>query len=56
MDKDCLKPDTEFLNGKELASYAYQYEGKIIWGATARILKKFLEIVAQAMPGEQRSA
>ena len=47
MDKDCLKPDTEFLNGKEFESYAYHYKGKVIWGATARILNKLLEIFRQ---------
>ena len=25
--------------------YAYEYEGHIIWGATARILKQFIELV-----------
>jgi len=47
LDKDCLKPDTEFLNGKEFESYAYHHKGKVIWGATARILNKFLEIFRQ---------
>lgn len=47
LDKECLKPDTEFLNGKEFESYAYHYKGKVIWGATARILNKFLDILGQ---------
>ncbi|MBN1176269.1 MAG: CoA pyrophosphatase [Dehalococcoidales bacterium] len=47
LEKDCLKPDVEFLNGKEVESYAYQYEGKVIWGATARILNKLLGIIGQ---------
>ncbi|OGO01570.1 MAG: hypothetical protein A2Y90_01445 [Chloroflexi bacterium RBG_13_52_12] len=47
LDKDCLKPDTEILNGEKVASFAYHYRGKRIWGATARILKKFLDIVSQ---------
>lgn len=47
LEKGCLKPDTEFLNGKEFESYAYHYKGKVIWGATARILNKFLEIFRQ---------
>ena len=47
LDKDCLKPDTEFLDGKKFKSYAYHYKGKVIWGATARILHKFLNIVTQ---------
>jgi 8-oxo-dGTP pyrophosphatase MutT (NUDIX family) len=31
--------------GKEVV-YAYQYENHIIWGATARILKQFLELIS----------
>jgi len=48
MDEGCLKPDTEYLNGKEFESYAYHYKEKVIWGATARILKKFLDVYRQA--------
>jgi len=47
LDKDCLKPDIEYLNGKEFESYAYHYKGKVIWGATARILNKLLEIIGR---------
>lgn len=46
-DRSCLKPDTEFLDGKEFESYAYHYKGNIIWGATARILNKLLGIIGQ---------
>ena len=45
----CLQPDTEVMNGRVVASYAYHYKGRIIWGATARILKRFLEIYCSAM-------
>ncbi|OGO31981.1 MAG: hypothetical protein A2Z29_06060 [Chloroflexi bacterium RBG_16_56_11] len=48
LDKDCLKADTEFLEGRPVDSFAYHYQDKIIWGATARILNKFLEICRQA--------
>ena len=44
LEKGCLQPDTEVLNGKIVASYAYNYDGRIIWGATARILNRFMEI------------
>ncbi|HEY97753.1 MAG TPA: CoA pyrophosphatase [Dehalococcoidia bacterium] len=47
-DKDCLRPDTEILDGETVNSFAYHYGGNIIWGATARILYKFLEIIRQA--------
>lgn len=48
LDKDCLTPDTETLNGKKVDSYAYHYQGTVIWGATARILYKLLDIIKQA--------
>jgi 8-oxo-dGTP pyrophosphatase MutT (NUDIX family) len=44
-DKSCMKSDTEILNGKKLASFTYQYGSTLIWGATARILNKLLEII-----------
>jgi 8-oxo-dGTP pyrophosphatase MutT (NUDIX family) len=47
MESDCLKPDTEFLNGREIKSYTYNYDGNVIWGATARILHKLLGIIKQ---------
>jgi 8-oxo-dGTP pyrophosphatase MutT (NUDIX family) len=48
LDKNCLHPDTEILNGKAVESYTYHYKGNIIWGATARILNRFLDIFNQA--------
>lgn len=47
--KDCSQPATEVLNGGIVSSYTYRYDGRIIWGATARILNRFLEIYAQAI-------
>ena len=32
-----------------VTTYFYDYRGRVIWGATARILYKFLDIFAQAM-------
>ncbi|OGO22709.1 MAG: hypothetical protein A2144_06685 [Chloroflexi bacterium RBG_16_50_9] len=48
LEKKCLHHNTEILNGKEISSYAYHCQGNVIWGATARILKKFLDIYIQA--------
>jgi 8-oxo-dGTP pyrophosphatase MutT (NUDIX family) len=45
LDKTCCKPDTEVLDGKKVASFTYQYQSTLIWGATARILNKLLEII-----------
>ena len=50
LDKNCLHRDTELLDGKEVESYTYHYQGRVIWGATARILNKFLDIFTRAMP------
>ena len=50
LDKDCLKQDTELLNGKTIDSCTYHYQGRVIWGATARILNKFLDILTRVMP------
>ena len=35
----------EVLNGKPIESYTYDYNGNVIWGATARIVKKLLDII-----------
>ena len=49
LDKTCLKTDIETLDGGIVVdSYNYHYKGNVIWGATARILYKLLEILAQA--------
>jgi len=41
--------EKEMIRGgqKEIV-YAYQYEKHIIWGATARILKQFLDLILSA--------
>ncbi len=35
-------------NGQREIVYAYQYEKHVIWGATARILKQFLDLILSA--------
>ena len=42
----------EIGEGETTASYFYHYQGRVIWGVTARILKKFLDILAQVMKSE----
>jgi 8-oxo-dGTP pyrophosphatase MutT (NUDIX family) len=44
-EKNCRRPGTEVLDGEKLESCAYHYREKVIWGATARILSKFLDIM-----------
>jgi hypothetical protein len=45
MDKNTLKKSTEHLNGVAIDSYEYLHNGKVIWGATARILHILLDIL-----------
>ena len=49
LDKRCLKSDTEFDEGRKVQSWSYYYQGDVIWGATARILYKFLKIYCRAV-------
>lgn len=46
LDSRCRQQ--EILNGQRIA-YSYHYQGERIWGATARILKQFLDIWSQAL-------
>jgi 8-oxo-dGTP pyrophosphatase MutT (NUDIX family) len=49
MDKKCRKRAIETLDGGLVVdSYEYHCNGRRIWGATARILYKFLDILVQA--------
>jgi 8-oxo-dGTP pyrophosphatase MutT (NUDIX family) len=47
MEPKCLKEGTEILSGKTYPTYSYSCQGYSITGATARILKQFLEIYAR---------
>jgi 8-oxo-dGTP pyrophosphatase MutT (NUDIX family) len=44
LDGQCLTEDTQEVDGVTIPAYFYTYRGKVIWGATARILKQFLGI------------
>ncbi len=56
--RDPPPPTTERVDGRPLESYTYDYEGRVIFGATARILYKLLKIVAvipeARIPGGER--
>jgi len=43
-DKGCLRQQTETIGGKIVTSPLYYYQGRIIHGATARILNQVLDI------------
>lgn len=47
---DTLVPDRRLINGREYVYSSYQWRDDLIWGATARMLTNFLDILA-ALPG-----
>ena len=49
LDKGSWYQETEVIDGEAVTSYSYHYQGRVIWGATARILTQFLEILTQVM-------
>ena len=49
LDKNCLRRETEIINGQTVSSYFYHYQQMVIWGATGRILNQFLDIFARFM-------
>jgi len=48
LDNCNFREELQFLQGKLTPQYFYQYSGWVIFGATARMLKQFLEIVFRA--------
>jgi 8-oxo-dGTP pyrophosphatase MutT (NUDIX family) len=52
LDKNNVSQDKDILEGEEIDQYYYHYQGKVIWGATARILNQFLGILAGIIEGE----
>jgi 8-oxo-dGTP pyrophosphatase MutT (NUDIX family) len=46
LDEDCFSEREILRGGQKEVVYAYQYEKHIIWGATARILKQFLDFIS----------
>jgi len=51
LDKDCVREVRKSINGREITSYYYHYHGRVIWGATAAILKQFLDIFSSVSGG-----
>lgn len=47
LDKGCLRQETEIIGDKVITSHSYYYQGRIIHGATARILNQFLDIFSR---------
>jgi hypothetical protein len=46
MDERNMELEVRQHKGKEVLVPAYTYEGHRIWGATARMLRQFLELLA----------
>jgi len=44
LDKNYMRQETEVIDGEAVTLYYYHYQGRVIWGATARILNQFLDI------------
>jgi 8-oxo-dGTP pyrophosphatase MutT (NUDIX family) len=47
-----LVPDRRLINGRERTFQSYQWGDDLIWGATARMLSNFLDVVAASEPTE----
>lgn len=45
LDRSNFREELQPLQGELVPQYFYQYGDRVIWGATARILKQFLETV-----------
>jgi len=45
LDEDRWTEETYSSGNKRVPSYRFEYEGRIIWGATARIMTQFLDIL-----------
>jgi len=49
MDKSCFKQ--EYVtddNDNKIKAYSYEYKGRIIWGATSKIIKQLLDTLKSA--------
>jgi len=47
LDRNNLREEVYLYEGKPLSVYYFQYKDRVIWGATARILKQFLDLVSE---------
>ena len=45
LEKGCFSEGITQQNGEEINTYFFRYGDRNIWGATAKILKQFLEII-----------
>jgi dephospho-CoA kinase len=45
LDKRNFKEEIQSIGGQSVTQYFYRYGDRVIWGATARMLKQFLEVI-----------
>lgn len=45
LDEANVVAELRTYQGREVVAYSYRFRGHLIWGATARILKQFLDLV-----------
>jgi 8-oxo-dGTP pyrophosphatase MutT (NUDIX family) len=50
LKKDCFSEREILRMGRKEMVYAFQYQDHVIWGATARILKQFLDLIRSTAP------
>ncbi len=55
LDESCVRQETDIIDGQKVNAYFYHYQGKVIWGATARILTQFLELWTEVMNQRERA-
>jgi 8-oxo-dGTP pyrophosphatase MutT (NUDIX family) len=56
MDKGILHQRKAVLGDKPMSFYVYKYRGRVIWGATAKILHQFLDVFSRALESLRLSA
>lgn len=49
LDKNCWHQEVYPADGQAITAEEYHYQGEVIWGATARILRQFRDIWSQIM-------
>jgi len=52
LDKKSVRQGADLLDGRPVPTYFYDYQGQVIWGATARILNQFLAIWSGLMKSQ----
>ena len=49
MDSANFTEEMRQIDGRDVVMYSYLFRGHVIWGLTARILKRFLDLLAPAL-------